>query len=83
MGSHSLSRSAHSAFTHHTANTTYYQQHNVVQHLRVSLIDGGHRLYWLGDERHRIQKRHDNEAQDAGDCNHHKAPDADFDIFSG
>ena len=70
----SIDRRAYALLTNDAADTAYYQQHNVVQHLGVRHVNGCHRLDRLRDERHRVQKRYDDEAENQCDHDDHKAP---------
>jgi len=69
--------------THNSTNTTYDEEHDVVQHLGKGLVHGCHGFERLGHISQAIKHERHDASQD--DCHHNndEAPDADFKFFSG
>ena len=67
---------------HHSTDTTYDQQNNVVQHLRIGLVDRSHALDRLGNESHRVKHKPHNACEDYGDNDDNDSPNSDLDFFT-
>jgi hypothetical protein len=68
---------------HHTTNTAYNQQHNVIEHFGKGLIHGGHGFQWLDNERQAIEHERHDASQDQCDNDYDETPDTGLVFLSG
>jgi hypothetical protein len=83
MSSQFLSCGLYTFTAHDTANTTHYEQHNIIEHLGKGLVHRGHRLQWLDDKRQAIKHERYDASQDQRDDDYDKTPDAGLVFLSG
>jgi hypothetical protein len=83
MRSQFLGYCLHAFAAHHTTDTAYDQQHNVIEHFGKGLIHGGHGLQWLDNECQAIQHERHDASQDQRDNDYDETPDTGLKFFSG
>ena len=74
---HHVGRLIAHAFGQDAADAAHDEQHNVIEHLGVGLINRSHLFDWLGDKGHRVQQRKGDKRKNERHHDDNKRPNSD------